>query len=395
MRVKKFIARTLPDAMAQVRGELGPEAVILHTNEIKVGGVFGLFSQRMIQVMAAVEMQPVPATRSALQPSRPVPEPALAAAVTPEAAAPTAPGVASAVATAPSAALELAVVQEDVAELKDLMGQMLDRISLPASADRLEPELQPLFAALLRGGVQEETALGLLGRVRSRVAKANGPLTDAEGVLRDLMIRDLDRVRTVDDGGRVVALVGPTGVGKTTTMAKLAAHFVLQRRMRIAMITADTYRIAAVDQLRTYSEILGVPLEVVYEPSEVRAAVDRHSDRDLILVDTAGRSPKNEEHMAELKAYLEALAPADSYLVLSMASGYREATMVVDNYLPAGFDHFLFTKWDESASPGLIYNIVSKYKRPLSYITTGQNVPEDIEVANPLTIIRAILGDCV
>ncbi|HWI51017.1 MAG TPA: flagellar biosynthesis protein FlhF [Symbiobacteriaceae bacterium] len=390
MRVKKFVARTLPEAMVQVKAELGPEAVILHTNEIKVGGFLGFFGSRMIQVMAAVEAtRPSPLSPAAApRPLAPTPAPAPAPAV-PQ-FTPALERLAPAAMEAPAG--EVAAVREEMADMKAMMGQIISRLDQPAPPRAMEPQVRDLLAALKKGGVDEEVAASLLARIRSRVTKGSGNWGEAVELARTLIMKDLSGVQTVSPAGRVVALVGPTGVGKTTTLAKLAAHLALNQGRRVALITADTYRIAAVEQLRTYSEIIGVPLEVVYDPSEVRGALDAHRDKDLILVDTAGRSPRNHAHMNELKAYLDVLEPSETYLVLSLTSGYRDAAMIVDHYLPMGFDHFLFTKLDEAAAPGLIYNIVHKYKRPLSYVTTGQNVPDDIEVANPETITRAILG---
>lgn len=371
MRVKKFMARTLPEAMAQVKADLGADAVILHTNEVKVGGLFGLFATRMIQVMAAVEQQ--------------------------SAAAPLAPavGLAAAPALAERAAVQpsLEAMRGEMADVKAMISDVVERLNLPASSGRLEPELRELVSRLARGGVEDQMAVSLANRVCARIARGQGAWPEVREIARELIMTDLGQVRTVDHSSKVVALVGPTGVGKTTTLAKLAAHLALQQRKRIALITADTYRIGAVEQLRTYSEILGVPLEVVYDPQEASRALDRYRDRDLILFDTAGRSPKNFSHMQELKTYLDAIQPASTYLVMSLTSAYRDSLLILEHYLPVGIDHFLFTKWDETVAPGLIYNVVRKHKRPLSYVTTGQNVPDDIEVADPEQITRAILGD--
>jgi flagellar biosynthesis protein FlhF len=408
VRVKRFLAKSLPEAMIQVKAELGPDAVILHTNEVRVGGVFGLFGKRMIQVMAAVEeaapaalerKAAVPLARSPLQapPLAPAVPTRVEVPVTPMAAAPVAaapaPGLAPLRGAGPAPLEEYGAVREDLAGVKAMVGQIMERLEQPAEVTRLEPNLRELVAALVRGGVEQDVALGVVSRVRTKILKAQGSLAQAPELVRATLAKELGTVRTLDGSGHVVAFVGPTGVGKTTTLAKLAAHLTLQERKRVALITADTYRIAAVDQLRTYSEIIGVPLEVVYEPTEVEGALDRYRDRDIILVDTAGRSPRNGAHMAELKEYLQVLAPAETYLVMAMTSAFRDAQAIVDSYLPLGFDRFLFTKWDETVAPVLIYNVVHKYKRPLSYVTTGQNVPDDIEVADPTTIIRAILGD--
>jgi flagellar biosynthesis protein FlhF len=281
----------------------------------------------MIQVMAAVEEKPVLQKAAAASVLRPAPEvhpgrPLL----TP--APPTHPAVVvpQPVATPPApaaATADMAGVRDEMAGVKEMMGQIMSRLDQPATSSRLEPPLRELLSTLTRGGVQDEIAVSLVNRVRTRLAKGQATLDQALSLTRALMIADLGGARTIGSGCRVVALLGPTGVGKTTTLAKLAAHLSLNQGHRIALVTADTYRIAAVEQLRTYSEIIGVPLEVVYDPTDIPGALAAHSDCDLILVDTAGRSPRNQEHMNELKTYLDVLEPAEKYLVLSMTSGFR------------------------------------------------------------------------
>jgi len=399
--VKKVLARTLPEAMAQVKAELGPEAVILHTNQVKVGGLFGLFGTRMIEVTAAAEhaesrppappaQVPAPVQRPPTVPVSPTP---VVGRGSPGPMPVTALPVLTREGQTPSG---LAAVKSEMATMKAMMGEVLEKMSAPAAGAPPEPELRVVYEALRSGGLEDEAALSVVNRVRARDLRGRLTLPEAKQLARELLLGDLSAVETVQvstGACRIVALVGPTGVGKTTTLAKLAAHYSLGRHMRVALITADTYRIAAVEQLRTYSDILGIPLEVVYEPAEVGVAVARHRSRDLILVDTAGRSPRNEEHMRELQTYLRALSPDEVYLVVSLTSGYRDVTGIVGSYLPLGFQRFLFTKWDEVERPGLIYNVVQKYRLPLSYITNGQNVPDDIEVANPEKITRAIVGD--
>ncbi len=424
MRVKKFVARTLPEALVQAKAELGPDAVILQTSEMTVGGLFGLFGRKMIQVMAAVDEPSMPVRGSGVQRfghadrngavrtgwavRSPAAEQARAAppsrngcpAGAGEPFAPAHPPAmqrtiqqAAAAQGGPPEPADLAQVREDVAVMKAMVGRLVEQIARSNGAQGLDPELSGLLERLLEGGVEEQEAWSLVSRVRDGVQKRGGSLTATTDEARRILEADLRDVRPIQSGSRLVVLVGPTGVGKTTTLAKLAARFALEERKRVGLMTADTYRIAAVEQLRTYSEILGLPLEVIYDPSEVGQALDRLSGRDLILVDMAGRSPRNTAHMAELKAFLDALTSAEIYLVMSLTSGHRDAVTIAESYLPLQFDRFLFTKWDETVSPGLIYTMVRKYGRPLSYITTGQSVPDDIEEADPTKIARAILGD--
>ncbi|MGZ4135401.1 MAG: flagellar biosynthesis protein FlhF [Tumebacillaceae bacterium] len=192
---------------------------------------------------------------------------------------------------------------------------------------------------------------------------------------------------------RIVSLMGPTGVGKTTTIAKLAAEQVLKYGKRVGLITTDTYRIAAVDQLRTYANILNVPLEVCYSPEDVDRALEQFADRDLILVDTAGRNYYNDLNVRELNAYLQVLHPDETYLVLSLTTKVSDLMQIAENFTKLTIDKFLFTKMDETKTYGAMYNVVSRHKVPLSYVTTGQNVPEDIEVVSAEKVARLIVGE--
>jgi len=191
---------------------------------------------------------------------------------------------------------------------------------------------------------------------------------------------------------KVVALVGPTGVGKTTTLAKIAALTALFGKKKVAFVTADTYRIAAVEQLRTYAEIIGVPCEVVYTPAEMRQALAAHEGCDLVLIDTAGRSPRSGMHMAELRAFLEAAQVDETHLVLSMTTRPRDLLDIVERFSPCGVNRLIFSKLDETSRLGPILGVTSAVKVPISYVTYGQNVPEDIEVADPFRLARWILG---
>lgn len=384
MWVKKFLARTVPEAMAQVKAELGSEAVILHTSQVKVGGFFGLFGTLMVEVTAAADR---PTTREAI--------PNIQVAVS--AAPPPSPVVLRDLTPPVVEQASMTAMKNEMLSMKAMMGRVLDRMSEPESVvAHIDPELRTLHTRLLGGGVNEEAASALLHRVTALAPMAKIGLSEAHRRVKDLMQVDLSTVETIrsmGSGRRVVALVGPTGVGKTTTLAKLAAHYVLGRRQNVALITADTYRVAAVEQLRTYADILGAPLEVVYDAKELEAAVERQRHRELILVDTAGRSPRNVEQMQELVHDLKVLKADEIYLVLSMTSSPGDAERILESYLPTGVQRVIFTKWDEANTPGMVYNIAYKYKIPLSYITCGQNVPDDIEIADPDKITRAILGD--
>ncbi len=399
--MRKFRARSLTEAVAQVKAELGPEAVILQTAHVKVGGFFGLFGHTLIEVTAAADpgaSQPAPAPAPAERSAPVAPAPAVVAAASQPVVVAPEPRLSrtAMLSPAPAEDKQLAAVKSEMESMKAMMGLMLDRIQSTGEQVALEPDLKELHDVLIGGGVEDSIAMNLVTRVRECLPRGKGSLAQAKAVVRDLMLADLGAPVTVRTDGQertVVALVGSTGVGKTTTLAKLAAHFALGKRLRVGLITADTYRVAAVEQLRTYSDILGVPLEVVYDPTELPGALAKMQSRDVILVDTAGRSHRNPEHMNELQVYMEMLRPNEIYLTLSLTASYKSSMAAVQHYLPLGVQRMIYTKWDEAEAPGLIYNLTHEHRLPLSYITNGQNVPDDIEIANPESIIRAIIGD--
>lgn len=196
-------------------------------------------------------------------------------------------------------------------------------------------------------------------------------------------------------GPRRVALVGPTGVGKTTTIAKLAAQFMLRTGKRVALITIDTYRIAAAEQLRVYGDLMNVPVEVVFDQNQLERALARHRDKELVLIDTAGRSPRDTASIEVLKSMLDSGSSIETHLVL--ASSTREADMeeTVRRFSRVPLNGIIFTKVDECLTCGSVLNIPLSRSLPLTCLTNGQRVPEDILEADPATVIRVVMGnDC-
>ena len=189
----------------------------------------------------------------------------------------------------------------------------------------------------------------------------------------------------------IVALIGTTGVGKTTTLAKIAARFVLEKGVSAALITADTYRISAVEQLKTYSDIIGLPLEIVYSPAELKTAIRKFHSKQLILIDTAGRSQNNEFQMKELTEFIEVEPEMEKHLVLSATTKDRDIEMILDKFSVCKPDCLIFTKLDETASYGPIINMLYKRQLPLSYITNGQSVPDDIVPVKPEVLTKLLL----
>lgn len=363
MRVKVFTAATAQEAMAQVKNELGRDAVILHTRRLRKGGVLGFFSQETVEITAAVD-NAAPA----------VPE---KKAVPPRATKPL------------EDAAKTTALQLELANMRKMLEQVLDK--MPSKYDD-DSQLREL---LIKNDIEMQIADNLL----KGLPEHSPHMTDM-GMLKELLLERLgsylqrvEGIRISGSATKTVALIGPTGVGKTTTIAKLAAHFAIKEGYKVALITADTYRISAVEQLKTYADIIGVPVEVVYTPSDLKAALYRHQDKHLVLVDTAGRSPKNQFQIAELQALLEIDPYIETHLVLSMTTKYKEALDIVHRFSCCSPQKFLFTKVDEASNIGTMINLLYQFPTTLSYVTTGQNVPDDIELVDPGKLANLILRD--
>jgi flagellar biosynthesis protein FlhF len=190
----------------------------------------------------------------------------------------------------------------------------------------------------------------------------------------------------------VVALVGPTGVGKTTTVAKLAASFKLVHGVRVGLVTVDTYRIAAIEQLRTYAEIIDLPLAVANDPGQMSRAIDEVGDVDMVFIDTAGRSPRDEVKIRELADFMTEARPDEIHLVLSAGGTERTLKSAVERFTQVRADRLILTKLDETESLGAVLGLLGQTNRPVSYITTGQAVPDDIEPADRMRLARLVLG---
>jgi flagellar biosynthetic protein FlhF len=244
-----------------------------------------------------------------------------------------------------------------------------------------------------------ELDLRLIDKIMEKIREYGGSSKSYDEVLymvsriMTVFLGEPETIKLRSDGRpQVVIFVGPTGVGKTTTLAKIAADFTLNRQKKVGLITADTYRIAAVEQLKTYSEILNIPVVVVYSPNEVQDAIRELSDKDLVLIDTAGRSHRNKAHFDELKALVNAAGADESYLVVSANTGRRAMEEILEYYSFMKDYRLIFTKLDETPVPGAIFNARYLTGKPLSYTTAGQSVPDDLDVANPRVIVANLLG---
>ena len=261
-----------------------------------------------------------------------------------------------------------------------------------------EQRLLGIIADELRGEELGARTVELLIEQLRPAAEDGACLEEMKGALADnlaAMVKCSGSLRMKKNGPRILAMVGPTGVGKTTTIAKLAAMHALNRGVSVAMVTTDNFRVGAVEQLKTYAKIMDLPLEVASNAQELSQVLAKHADKDLILIDTAGRSPKDSERIDELRGYLECTAGIEAYLCLAATTRSLELDQIIATFGVLPISRLLFTKLDESKSFGCIVETNVKHKLPLSYFSTGQNVPEDLEVATPRKVASMVVKESV
>ncbi len=382
MRVKKYQAEDMQQAVLKVKSDLGSDAIILHTRRFKKGGFFGFFAKEMVEVLATKEnklkdeITDDKKTKVKSSPQKSKPEQNL---------------------KQKQKLQEKSNDSEVKTELKemknlvnDMIGEMKEDRKHFQSANNAK--FQKFVNDIWSLGVTNSTATDLADKVVKAVNEQEG--NDIKEILKNEFRKKLNKVEAIklnEDRAKTIAFVGPTGVGKTTTLAKLAARFALFKDKKVALVTADTYRIAAAKQLENYSEIMGLPLKVTYTPQELVDAIDSYSDYDLILVDTAGRSRNNQLHMSELKGFINQTPIDEIYLVLSATTKVADLVKIIDSYKQIKLDKLIVTKVDETDSLGVLFEVAKRTDKPISYITTGQDVPEDIKLPNPEELIEKIV----
>lgn len=391
MQVKRYMAASYAEALILAKNELGTDAVIVESRKVKVGGFFGLFGREMTELTVAVD-QP-PEVRRAPRPAPAAQPQAAPAAVQAPPAAVQAPPAAVQPAPAPAAnppeaQPSLATIEREMAGLKQALHRLAESRTDPSAIRELKGYGLEVYERLLDAGVDEAAALSIARKVGTE--RSDGECILAQELA--LIMGPGAPIQAAPGQRRVVALVGPTGVGKTTTLAKLAAHFALDRHLKVGLITSDTFRIAAVEQLRTYADILGLPVYTVERAEEVTRALEATAGADLVLIDTGGRSHKDEERMAELRELLAIARPDEIHLVVSLNMNPRDIDRMLEHYLPIGVNRFIFTKVDETSAPGVMLNIRLKWDRPVGYLTNGQSVPDDLVPSDAANYIRLIMG---
>jgi flagellar biosynthesis protein FlhF len=391
MELHTYHASSMQEALSIVRRELGPDAAVLHTREVQLKRFFGC--------MRGPTQIEITAGRGVNVPSRLPPEdqepllPADDHSLTYGRPRPATP--ASLLRSPHEKPDNPPAMQEQITDLQAMVKELCKQ-SKGVGVGELPEELFHLFTSLIDADVSEELARELIDRLRREVrgGELKDPLMLQARIARMIEgdIRAAGPIAITPGKCRVVALVGPTGVGKTTTIAKLAANFHLKEKRRVGLITVDTYRIAAVEQLRTYADIIDLPMEVVSTPKEMRQAVARMSDMDLVLIDTAGRSPKDEVRLQELRSFLTEAGTDEVHLVLSSVAAWRTLERTAAQFAVVGTTSLILTKLDEANGLGNVLPVLRSSHLPLTYLTDGQNVPDDIEIATSAHLAQLVLG---
>ena len=277
-------------------------------------------------------------------------------------------------------------VLKEITELKKIIRGL--NINNQANLSEVEQKVVQLLE-------QQEISKGIISDLEAVFAERaeQKSYDECVKITKDFLLSKLKVESTSLFQKKFVNVVGPTGVGKTTTLAKLAAENALKYQKKIAFITTDTYRIAAIDQLKTYAKILNVPIEVAYNVEDFKQAATRFAHYDLVFIDTAGRNFRNKEYVEELQKIISFDADMETYLVLSLTSKQRDMEDIYEQFSLIPISHFIFTKMDETSSYGAMYNMMERYKVQTAFITNGQNVPDDMIKATPGRIIQAILGE--
>lgn len=363
MKVKKFVAKNYTEALSQVKREFGEDALIITTRSVRPNpeARSGAHSSQ-VEITAAVDFSAVAQWKAENIKKESTPE--------------------------------TAVLEYGEDDLKPLMRALLSQTDR-AQAMGIKSHQMGLCSRLLKSGVSEKLIPRLMEKSEAEEPGKGQDVKSGARRLLALMKETLDcrgDIQLDREGPKKVALVGPTGVGKTTTIAKIAADFVYRQKKKVALLSLDTFRVGAVDQLRIYGDIMRIPVEMAADKTEYRRFMHKHSDRDIILIDTTGRSHRDKAYVGQLQNIFTGTGGVETHLVLNAGAQEQINEASFEQFAPIGLDRVLFTKLDEGLSYGQLFNFSVRSRLPFSYLTSGQRVPEDIEAASREKVIRLIFN---
>lgn len=418
MVIKKYIAKTEDAAVELAREELGKDVVIMNVKKNHPRGIAKLFRRESVEVTAAVD-EIVSGEMSKESPDFSKLQEAMQGEVqpAPDSKAALAQAAKEALAEKNQIILEEETAPEDIPtgtesgnnaieqKLQDLQQLLEKQIASPPKEEEQREEKKPdknkAYLRLIRSQMEnnevEETYIEqILDEIEGSIKKDSSLDNILSGVYQKIVLK-IGRPHLIDlhaKKKKYVFFIGPTGVGKTTTIAKIASMMKLSGKVKVALVTSDTYRIAAVEQLKTYANILGVPLNVVYSSEEMTGIMDELKEYDLVLIDTAGRSHNNKEQKEDIHRLLETVPEPERevFLVMSATTKYRDLVKISQAYSEITKYNLIFTKLDETDAIGNVFNIRMLTGAPLSYMTWGQNVPDDIGKVDAQKMAKQLLG---
>lgn len=388
----KYYAKDMQDALAKIKKELGPDAMIVSSKQVRSkSGLFGIFSPKVYEVIAEYDPNSMEKPKSRIK------EPNFRTAMKDLDIKPI-----------KSEKIDLAVKQihsvnqeqdkKAMAELDNKIDQLSDIIqNFSTKFEYLKkdvsydysPQVENILMCLMEKDVEEEYAHDICSRITELMEKKDVSHFEALDHLLREIIGKVSEIEPNRFERKIVMVVGPTGVGKTTTLVKLASYFVVKQELKVAIINTDVYRVAAQEQLKTYAKILNVPMATVYKPSEMKAALKEFEDMDLVFVDTAGKVSSDTEYQEDVKAFMEEGEVDEVYLALCGSASTKVLKETINNYAFLKKHNIIVTKMDEGISNGVLINIKMMSGRPLSYVTVGQSVPDDIQRVD----VSAIISD--
>lgn len=357
MKIKKYIGSTAHEAMMKLKNELGPDAVILNTKSIRKKGLMGFFKKPLVEITVGYEEEDLLQNKLNLKYET-----------------------------------KLNSISKELNELKNTILEN----SLAKSKDHNLPlPLHTYYQRMVKNGVDLSLANRLLKEIREQIRIEGKDADTIKNIVKFTLAEKIGKPQpiTVGNNKKNIFFVGPTGVGKTTTLAKVAANLVLENNFDIGLITADTYRVGAIEQLKIYSEILQLPLEIAYNSEDMEKAFDKFSEKDIVLIDTAGRSHNDLNQMEELKGIIDSVTMKEIYLLINANIDYRGLNDIIDKYNFLEDYKLIITKTDELSYYGNLLNIKHITNKEFSYFTTGQNVPDDIQIVNIDNIVDRLIEE--
>ena len=400
MKIRKYEARTEYEAIEKVKNDLGKDALVLNIKKISPKGIFKLFRRPIVEVTAALDDQ---FTKTQHQNEKKTTHYNSTDSIKENDAAHS--DLSTSLQVIDEQKKTIKSLETKLDNLEGLLTKVMEKVSTESQIRIIDHNdksrkynstiLQLFYDSLIKNEVLPEIAEIILKDLDQTEELQSNNINDLVGIVYNRIMQILGKPIPIEINNttpKVVFFIGPTGVGKTTTIAKITAHFALNMQKKVGLITADTYRIASVEQLKTYAEIINVPVEVIYSQEELTETLDKMKNRDIIFVDTAGRSHKNFQQFQELNHLLSTIDEKEVFLVLSATTKYKDMLHIINKYSPVTDYRIIFTKIDETTALGAILNVRYFTQKPLSYITFGQNVPDDIELMSPEKITKALLG---